>query len=221
MRKVIRLIRTSAIGVALLALAVVLFPHRAEPLWAWATSIASSAGYDSLPPFSALQGFAGTGLLVLTVAGVAYNWWRDRSYRALEAEYSHQTGAKHLRGRVGELEDRLKKMSARCDQSQQRLEALNKAHTAALISSKEHEVRSQYGQEDRAALADLRNKLETLLREKGHIDGIREALAWIGVSCQREGESAPVADLRAAAERPAATPHRNGKAGNPGLPSRS
>jgi hypothetical protein len=139
----------------------------------------------------------------------------------MQAEYTHQTGAKHLRERVSELEGQLKKATAKCEEWQQAFEALNKEHTAVLVAAKEHEVRSQYGRQDRATLDELRVKLETLLREKGHGEGVREALAWMAATMQREIDLSDMAILSPPASQPKVQPQRNGKADAPALPCRS
>jgi hypothetical protein len=161
---------------ALAVLAVVLFPNYTEPLWDWGKTVGGALGSDPLPTFDSARGFSSMALLALVVGGLGYNFWRDRRHNALLAEYDYRTGATHLRKKVQELESQSKTLTAERDRLQELYMALNRQHTQALVTAKEYEVRSEFGQKDRDALQALRHQFETLAKEKGHIEGFREAM---------------------------------------------
>jgi hypothetical protein len=179
MRRVIQLVKSVIIGFGLLALLVLLFPKHMEPLWEWTKVTSAAVGYDALPSFAAGQSVAGLVLLVLAVAGILYTLWRDRRLEVLQAEYVYQTGAKNLKEKVRDLENRLGKMTVERNACQEQIAALNKKYTTALVSAKEHEVRGQFGSEDRAELRELRKRFEEVLRDKGHTEGFRVAMDLI------------------------------------------
>ena len=176
MLRLLTMFKRTIVAVGLVSLAVVLFPNQTEPLWQWGQSLGQTFGNDPLPSFPVAQFFSGIILLIFTLGGVTYNLWRDRRFEILQAEYSHKTGANHLREKVSELENRVEELTGEHTKLQKQHEALNKEHTSALVKAKEHEVRSQYGQEAQVALKDLRAQFEILLREKGHTKGFREAV---------------------------------------------
>lgn len=176
MRRVIRTGKWLIIVAGLMALSVVLFPKHAEPLWTWVNTTGMALGLDPLPAFANVQGHATLTLLGLTLGTVVYTLWRDRRYEVMQAEYAHQTGASHLKQKVRDLEQQLSLLKAERDAFQDKYNKLQQAHTAALVASKEYEVRSEYGREDREMLSTLRQQLVSLMKEKGHIEGFREAM---------------------------------------------
>lgn len=175
MLNLIHLVKRTLIAFALMSLSVVLFPGEMQPLWNWGKSTGEAVSNQPLPDFESARGFSGWSLLALAVGGIVYNLWRDRRYEVLRAEYNHNTGANHLRQKVQELEQHLAKSTQERQDLEKAHAALNKQHTAALISAKEHEIHSKYGQEDRAALKELRARFEAMLRERGSSMGVREA----------------------------------------------
>jgi len=176
MLNLIHLVKRTVIAYALMVLTVVLFPGQMEPLWNWGTNTgAAVVEKESLPSFGQAKDFSGMSLLALAVGGIIYNLWRDRRYEVLRAEYNHNTGAAHLKQKVQELEHQVAKSTQERQELEKAYANLNKQHTAALVTAKEHEIHSKYGQEDRAALKDLRTRFEALLRERGGSMGIREA----------------------------------------------
>lgn len=176
MFQVLHLVKRSFITVGLCALLIVLFPGHAQPLWDWMKSTSAAVGQDPLPSFQSAQNMAGGTLLTLFLSGIGYTLWRDRRLHAFQAEYAHQTGAKHLKEKVRELTNQVDKITLERDALQEKLAALNKEYTAALVTAKEHEVRSQIGKEDRDELRALRKGFEELLKEKGHTEGFRVAM---------------------------------------------
>lgn len=169
-------VRRLIIAFALIVLSIVLFPDHTQPLWDWGKSVGTSLGNDPLPAFETTKGFASMSLLGLALVGIAYNLWRDRRYQILRAEYAHQTGATHLKQKVRELEFELLKARQENEKLEASYQLLNKQYTAALVTAKEYEVHSKYGQEDRATLRDVRNQFEAVLREKSQTKGCQEAL---------------------------------------------
>ena len=172
----IRYLRTAVIAVGLFSLVCVLFPNHIEPLWHWAKFVSSSVGTDALPTFEQTQHMSSLALAGFVICGIALNWWRSRSYRALQAEYAYQTGATHLKEKVAELETQLRKMTKERDNWEEAYLTLTKQHAAALVTSKEHEVRSEYGKADHEALGTLRKEFDAIVQAKGHIEGFREAM---------------------------------------------
>jgi hypothetical protein len=166
-------------ALGLLSLVVVLFPSHTEPLWDWGKTVGYALGRDPLPNFDSAQNFAGLTLAAFVLCGLGYNAWRDRRFDVMRAEYSFHTGANHLKTKVHELEERMAETLDERNRLQESLDTLQKAHTAALIASKEHEVRSKYGQEDRDTLREMRAQFEELLRTKGHTEGFREAIQFM------------------------------------------
>jgi hypothetical protein len=177
MLNLIHLFKRTTIAFALMVLSVVLFPGQMRPLWSWGntTGEAVGMGKDPLPDFADVEGFAGMSLLAMAVTGIVYNLWRDRRYEVLRAEYNHQTGASHLRQKVQELEQQATKATQERQELEKAYANLNKQYTTTLVAAKEHEIHSKYGQEDRAALKELRARFEALLRERGSSMGVREA----------------------------------------------
>jgi hypothetical protein len=171
-----RTVRTALIIACLCSLAIVLLPNYTEPLWSWAKFVSGSVGKDPLPSFGETQHWSGLALAAFVVSGIAYNLWRDRRFRGLQAEYAYRTGATHLKEKLGEVEAQLQRATQDRDKWQEAYLGLMKQHAAALIASKEHEVRSEYGRVDREALGELRKDFDSLVRSKGHIEGFREAM---------------------------------------------
>jgi hypothetical protein len=179
MNKVTRFVKKSFIALSLASLSVVLFPEYSQPLWEWAASIGGAFGQDVLPSFDSAQGLANLALLVLVLGGIVYNLWLGRRHEVLKAEYAHKTGATHLKQKVHELQVQVYQLTLEREQLQESYNKLNQAHTTALVVAKEYEVRSKFGQEDRDSLRELRSKIETLLRDSGHTQGFREAMAML------------------------------------------
>jgi hypothetical protein len=171
-----RYFRSAVIAVGLASLAVVLTPQYTEPLWAWTQSVAGVVAHDPLPTFDVTQHWSGLALAAFVLGGIAYNQWRDRRHRVLQAEYHYRTGASHLKAKVAELQAQLNRVTADRDKWEGAHATLSKKHTDALVASKEHEVRSEFGRDDRQALAELRKELDALVHAKGHIEGFREAM---------------------------------------------
>src|ERR1043165_432368 len=135
----IRLLRMAVLASGLASLAVILVPRYMEPLWNWAKFTSSALGNDPLPSFGETQHVSSLVLAGFVLVGVAYNYWRDRRYRALQAEYAYQTGATHLQAKVADLEAQLRKTGLERDKWQEAYLTLSKQHTDALVKSKEHE----------------------------------------------------------------------------------
>lgn len=176
MLRALHLVRRSIVTFGLVALMIVLFPGHAQPLWDWMKSTSAAVGQDPLPSFNTAQNMAGGTLLTLVLSGIGYTFWRDRRLEVLQAEYTHQTGAKHLKEKVRELMNQVDKVTAERDTLQEKLSDLTREYMVALVAAKEHEVRSQYGREDRDELRALRKGFEELLKEKGHTEGFRVAM---------------------------------------------
>jgi len=153
-----RLLRTAIIAVGLISLAFVLVPAYVEPLWNWVTFVTSGIGPEVLPSFNETQHLSGMASAGFVLCGVAYSVWRDRRFGRLQAEYSYRTGANQLKGKVADLETELRNTVQERNKLEQAYEALTKQLTDALVSSKEHEVRSEYGKEDRQLLSELRKE---------------------------------------------------------------
>lgn len=192
MRRVIRLVKRLFLVSGLIALAVVLFPGHTQPLWEWGQSVANAFGQDALPSFSAVQSYASLALLTLVVGGMAYSSWRDRCHEILQAEYAHQTGAKNLKQKVRELESELETVKAERERMRRDHAALSKEHTAALVAAKEHEIRSEYGREDREELRALRRQFEELVQAKGHTEGFRQAMHYVMADLSQQSEPSTV-----------------------------
>ena len=215
MNKVFRIFKKLLIALCLSTVSVVLFPEFSQPLWEWAKSIDGAIGNNVLPGFDTVEGWANIGLLVLVLVGIVYTLWRDRCHDILKAEYAHKTGATHLKQKVYELQDQLYRITSDRDHLQGQLTKLNQEHTMALILAKEHEVRSRYGQEDRESLRELRAKLEILLRDSGHTDGFREAVALLMSNCPSNPE---FSGLSAAMSGPTVKGVKNGLGERASLP---
>jgi hypothetical protein len=189
----VRLLRAAVIALGLASLAVVLVPRHTEPLWDWTSTIAGLAGSShSLPTFSETQHWSALALATFVFVGIAYNLWRDRRQRRLHAEYDYRTGASHLREKVADLQAQLRRAVAERDKWEGSYLSLHKKHVDALVASKEHEVRSEFGRIDREALSELRKELDALLRSKGHIDGFREALHYFLAHMSEPGHTGEV-----------------------------
>ena len=209
MLRLIQITKRLILAFIFLVVSVVLFPGQAEGLWDWGKSIGDAFGQDPLPAFATMHGFAGFSLLIATVVGIAYTVWRDRRFEILQAEYTHKTGANHLKQKVRELESQLESVRLEKEEVEHSLKTLNKQHTEVLVMAKEHEVHRKYGQEDRAALKELRTQFETLLREKGNTIGLRDA--W-QLMMQTFPDTSDLGDLTVTTTNPKA---KNGKNGSP------
>ncbi len=192
MRKVSGLIKRALIVTSLVALTIVLFPNHTEPLWDWAKSTGTALGSDPLPTFDTAQGYAGLGLLGMVIGGIAYNLWRDRRLEVLQAEYDHKTGATNLKQKVRDLETQLDQVTKECQEWKEAHRALSKEHTTALLTSKEHEIHSQYGREDRETLKELRKAFDDFLQAKAHTEGFREAMELMIADLSQNTESPAV-----------------------------
>ncbi len=200
MRTATRLLKRLVITCGLIALVVVLFPDYTRPLWEWGQSIGTAIGYDGIPSFATTQGLAGLSLLVLFFVGAIYNLWRDRRFEVLQAEYTYQTGAKHLKEKVQELENQVDKVTAERDDWQQQYARLNQQHTATLVAAKENEVHRKFGEGDREELQQLRRRFEELLKEKGHIEGLRIAMDYMMNDLSNESDP-PNVSLKTSGEK--------------------
>jgi hypothetical protein len=187
-----RFVRSAVIAVGLASLAIVLVPGYSEPLWNWARTIAGVAGNDPLPSFGETEHWSAVALATFVIAGVGYNLWRDRRHRTLRAEYEFHTGATHLKEKVADLQSQLRRTTAERDKWQESFLSLSKKHTDALVAAKEHEVRSEFGRSDHAALAELRKDFETVVESKGHIEGFREAMHFFLASMSEPGKTPEV-----------------------------
>jgi hypothetical protein len=176
MLSLVRFIRSAVIAVGLASLAIVLVPQYTEPLWDWARTVAGVAGKDPLPSFGVAQHWSALSLGTFMIAGIAYNLWRDRRHRILQAEYAHRTGATHLKEKVADLQGQLRRVAAERDKWQDSYLTLNRRHTDALVAAKEYEVRSEFGRCDREMLAALRKEFDAVMHAKGHNEGFREAM---------------------------------------------
>jgi hypothetical protein len=188
-----RFVRSAIIAVTLASLSVVLAPQYTEPLWDWARTIAGVVSNESLPAFGAAQHWSSIALAALVTAGIGYNLWRDRRQRVLQAEYDYRTGATHLKTKVADLQAQLQRAVAERNKWQSSYLSLFEKHTDALVASKEHEVRSEFGCLDRQALAELRKELDAVVQAKGHLDGFREAMQFALASISEPGQAPKVA----------------------------
>lgn len=210
MRSIIKIIRRLVIGLGLTALVLVLFPNQVEPLWAWTTTVSTALGQDSFPSFTRAKEGAGLGLLLLALGGIVYNAWRDRRLEVLRAEYEYGTGAAHLQQQIKILNKDLEKVTEERDRWQKEHANLNKEHTAVLVAAKEHEVRSNYGREDRATLQEIRSQFNELLLQKGHTQGFREAIEVMMTHLANHGDlPAPSAAPTVAVATSSATKEKN------------
>jgi hypothetical protein len=210
----VRLFRAAIIAVGLASLAFILAPGYTEPFWNLAKTFSVVVGNDRLPSFAATQHWSALTLTTFVVGGIAYNLWRDRRHHILRAEYDCQTGATHLKEKVADLQAQLRSMTVERDKWQEYYLALVKKHTDALIASKEHEVRSEYGRCDTATLKELRKEFDALVQSKGHIEGFREAMQFFLAYISEPGKTPEVAR-----DEPNGSPKdRLGKEKRPGLP---
>lgn len=204
-----RLLRAAIIAVGLISLAFVLVPAYVEPLWSWVTFITSGIGTDVLPSFDETRHLSSMALAGFVLCGVVYSVWRDRRFRRLQAEYAYRTGAGRLKEKAANLETQLNKTIQERDDLEQAHEELTQQLTAALVSSKEHEVRSEYGRADRQVLGELRKEFDGLMRAKGNLEGFREAMHMFLTNHNSE-ETPEVCVERSAME--------SGKTDQPALP---
>jgi hypothetical protein len=176
MLSLVRYVRCAVLAVGLASLTTVLVPKYTEPLWDWGRTVAGAFGNDSMPSFGEAQHWSALTLATFVIGGIAYNLWRDRRHHLLRAEYDSGTGATHLKEKVADLLGQLRRITAERDRWQESYLTLTGKHTDALVASKEHEVRSEYGRCDHETLKDLRKEFDALVQAKGHLEGFREAM---------------------------------------------
>jgi hypothetical protein len=210
-----RYIRSAIIALGLGSLAVVLTPQYTEPLWDWARTISGAVSQGSLPAFSVAQHWSSLALATFVVLGIAYNLWRDRHHRILQAEYQYHTGASHLKEKVADLQSQLRRLTAERDKWQDFYLSLTRKHTDTLVAAKEHEVRSEFGRGDRDALGELRKQFEAIVQSKGHIEGFREAMQFFLASMSESGQK-PEVTIEATTN--GSSRDRSGKDKRAGLP---
>lgn len=176
MLKTARIVRKLILVAGLLALMITVFPNQMQPLWDWANGIGSHVGGGYLPDFATAHQWASLSLVGLVLGGMGYVLWRDRRFEILQAEHESQTGAKHLKEKVRDLEQQTARLQQECNEWQQKSERINQELISTLLKAKEFEVRHEYGQEDRSVLKEMRATYERLLQEKSQHEGFHSAV---------------------------------------------